>query len=104
VSVVYEVNLSVDAALEGEYREWLRDHVGEMLALPGFVSARCFDVLAPPAGNAVELCVQYLLRDQAALDSYLQQDAARMRADAETRFGTRAQARRRVLRPHSDAP
>ena len=46
--VVYEVNVEVDAAVHEAYRAWLRDHVAEMLALPGFRGAKVFDVLEPP--------------------------------------------------------
>lgn len=104
MSVVYEVNLRIDPALEDAYRPWLQNHVNEMLALPGFVSARSFEVVAEPGADALEMCVQYWLQDQAALDAYLDQHAGRMRADAETRFGDRAQAHRRVLRPLPTEP
>ena len=38
--VLYEVTLDVDAGIEAEYRAWLRDHVAQMLALPGLTSTR----------------------------------------------------------------
>lgn len=96
--VVYEVNLDVDAAVTADYRVWLDAHVVEILALPGFTGARVFEVAEPPAADdRIALCVQYTLRDAAALDSYLHGHAARMRADGVARFGGRFTASRRIL-------
>jgi quinol monooxygenase YgiN len=98
--IVYEVNLSVDWAIADAYRDWLAGHVDAMLALPGFIDAERYDVLQPPAAAPrAEFCVQYRLRDAAALDAYLEQHAARMRAEAIERFGERFSASRRVLQP-----
>ncbi|HRN61187.1 MAG TPA: DUF4286 family protein [Luteimonas sp.] len=103
--LVYEVNLDVDAAIAGEYRAWLDAHVRGMLALPGFVSACVFEVVEGAAGDGgLHLCVHYVLRDAAALDAYLREHAARMRADGVARFGDRFRATRRVLRPVSSRP
>ncbi|HTL13534.1 MAG TPA: DUF4286 family protein [Thermomonas sp.] len=97
--VIYEVNVEVDAAVHDAYRAWLRDHVAEILALPGFKGAKVFDVLEPPAAaGRIGLCVQYTLHDRAALDDYLRDHAPRLRADGVARFGDRFQATRRVLR------
>lgn len=98
-AIVYEVNLEVDAAIAGEYRAWLEIHVRELLALPGFVDARILEVLEPePAAGEIALCVQYALRDRAALDSYLHVHAPRLRGEGIARFGERVRAQRRVLR------
>lgn len=97
--VVYEVNLDLDAAIEGEYRAWLDAHVREILAIDGFTGARVFAINEPAAGDGrVALCVQYALRDPAALDAYLREHAPRLRADGLARFGGRFTATRRVLR------
>lgn len=96
--VVYEVNLDLDQAIAEDYRGWLRQHVAQMLALPGFVSAQVFDVLEPISEGRVAYCVQYRLRDAAALADYLREHAARMREQGTARFGDRFHASRRVLR------
>ena len=98
-AVVYEVNIDLDAAIEHDYRAWLGAHVREILALSGFTGARILDVAEPrPDAGRVALCVQYALRDAAALDAYLRDHAPRMRADGVARFGERFRATRRVLR------
>lgn len=97
--VLYEVTLDVDAGIEAEYRAWLRDHVAQMLALPGFVDARTAEVLEPaPAPGRVVFCVHYWLRGMAVLQAYFDHHAAAMRGDGAARFGDRFHATRRVLR------
>jgi hypothetical protein len=46
----------------------------------------------------VRRIVQYRLRDQAALDSYLREQAPQLRQQGQERFGDRFHAERRVLR------
>ncbi len=97
--IVYEVNLDVESAIADEYRAWLAEHIAHMLALPGFSGAQTFEVIDPAlAPDRIVFCVQYHLRDQAALDAYLREHATRMRADGTSRFGERFRASRRVLR------
>ena len=98
--VTYEVNLQVDAAIAGEYRDWLGAHVDELLALPGFVDATVFAVREPVEPGRIGLCVHYRLRDAAALDGYLREHAPRMREAGVARFGNRFSATRRVLLPY----
>ena len=97
--IVYEVNLFVRRELEAAFRAWLPRHVEAILALPGFTGARILEREQPPAeAGELVLCVQYELRDAAALDAYLREHAARMRGDGIARFGDGFRAERRVLR------
>lgn len=96
--VLYEVDLVVDAAIAEAFRAWLPGHVADLLALPGFESARILAIEEPvPAAGTIGLCVHYRLRDRAALDAYLCDQAGPMRAAAVARFGDRFRATRRVL-------
>lgn len=98
-TVIYEVNLDVDAGIAAEFRRWLDAHVAQMLALPGFIDARMAEVLDPsPALGRTVFCVHYRLRDEAALQTYPDDYAAGMRGDGIARFGGRFSASRRVLR------
>ena len=98
--VVYEVNLEFDVAIAAAYREWLAAHIGEMLALPGFISAQVHDVVDPlPTAGRQGLCVRYEVEDLGALETYTRDHAPRMRADGLQRFGEEGvRYRRRVLR------
>jgi quinol monooxygenase YgiN len=102
--IIYEVNLFVQRAVEAGFRAWLRAHVAEILALPGFVDARVYEREDPPtAEGEFVLCTHYRLRDADALARYLREDAPRLRADGLARFGGRFRAERRVLREWDDA-
>ena len=98
--VIYEVNLAVDAEIADAYAAGLGPHIGEILALDGFLSAEWFEVEADGDGR-VRWCVQYCLRDRAALQDYVDRHAARLRGDGLTRFEGRFEATRRVLRRHA---
>lgn len=96
--IVYAVALELDAALRDEYMAWLREHVREMLGLPGFEGAEILTRLEPPApaGRCV-LTVHYRLRERAAWERYLADHAPRMREAGLARFGDRVRASRQVL-------
>jgi hypothetical protein len=95
-TVLYEVNLDADAAIEGPFDTWLRDHIADMLQFDGFLSAEILnDAESPP--DRIRRIVQYRLRDQAALDRYLRVDAPEMRTRGVALFGDRFSAGRRQL-------
>jgi hypothetical protein len=94
--VIYEVDLDADAAIEGPFDTWLRDHIADMLQFQGFLSAEVLADSAPLPGR-IRRTVQYRLRDRAALDDYVENHAPRMRAQGSALFGDRFTATRRVL-------
>lgn len=101
--MVYEVNIELDAGIADAYRAWLDAHVRAILALPGFLGASVMEVVEPaPVAGCLALCVQYRLRDAAALEAYLHEHAPRLRADGVARFGDRFRAWRRMLEPRAD--
>jgi hypothetical protein len=95
-TVLYEVNLDADAAIEQPFDTWLRDHIADVLQFEGFVSAEIFDDAGAAAGR-VRRTVQYRLRNRTALDAYLRDHAPAMRQDGIDKFGDRFFAERRVL-------
>lgn len=98
--IIYAVELEMETTLRAEYLAWLRAHVADMLALPGFLGAEILtrSEPAPPAGHWV-VCVHYRLRDHAAWQGYLEHHAAHMRAASIGRFGDRVRASRRLFEP-----
>lgn len=97
-TVLYEVNIDLDAAIRTDYLAWLDAHVAEICALPGFLGAQVLEVTDPaPAAGRASLCVQYRLTGPAALGRYLSDHAPRLRAEGAERFGSRFTASRRVL-------
>jgi hypothetical protein len=99
--VIYEVNLEADTGIEAAFDTWLRDHVADMLQLPGFRAAEILGDAAAPAGR-IRRTVQYRLTDQAALDDYLRIHAPEMRARGAALFGEQFRAERRVLDHRED--
>ncbi len=97
MTITYEVNVFVQRDSEADYRAWLVKHIAEILALPGFVDAQCFDVQQDNNADDVAICVHYRLQSQEALDNYFEHHAARLRADGVAKFGDRFRATRRVL-------
>ena len=100
-TVIYEVNLEADAAIEGPFDTWLRDHVADMLQIDGFLAAEVLvDGSAPP--GSIRRSVHYRLSNQAALDDYLRTHAPRMREKGVALFGDRFTAQRRTLAHRED--
>ena len=95
-TVLYEVNLDADAAIEGPFDTWLRDHIADVLQFDGFLSAEILGDDTATDGR-IRRIVQYRLRNQAALDAYLRDHAPRMRTQGVEKFGERYTAERRVL-------
>jgi quinol monooxygenase YgiN len=96
--IVYAVELEMESALRDEYLAWLREHVAEMMTLPGFLGAEILERREPaPAPGCWVVAAHYRLRDRAACDRYLAEHAPRMRAAGLARFGDRVRAARQVL-------
>ena len=95
--MIYEVTLHVRRDIADTFLAWLREHIVRILALPGFEDAELHAVQTD--GDDRCWCVRYRLLDQAALDAYLRDHAARMRADGIARFGDAFRAERRILLP-----
>lgn len=96
--IVYTVDLEVDAAIRDDYLAWLREHVREMLTLPGFLSAEIYTRLEPEAApDCCGFAVHYRLRERAAFENYMAEYAPRMREAGVQSWGERVRARRGLL-------
>ncbi|HEY3643986.1 MAG TPA: DUF4286 family protein, partial [Gammaproteobacteria bacterium] len=94
--LIYEVTLDIQADAAVEFDGWLKEHVREMLALPGFHDARILKPEGPEPGTERRV-VQYTLGSRGELDQYLAEHAPQMREDGIKRFGEKMKASRRVL-------
>ena len=92
--VLYEVNVTLAPEIRDDYAKWLKTHVAEMLSIDGFIGASVF----VDAEDECKMTAHYILRDQAALNSYLSEHAPRMREDGVKHFSDKFQATRRVMR------
>jgi Protein of unknown function (DUF3667)/Domain of unknown function (DUF4286) len=98
VTILYEVECTLDPAIASEFDAWLPGHVEQVLGCPGFLGARMLQHQSSE-GVAPVRRVVYRLESRGALEDYLRSDAQRLRADATQRFGDRVQFARRVLAP-----
>ena len=74
-TVLYEIDYQADAAIEGSFDTWLRDHIADVLQFDGFLSAEILDDASVPPPGRIRRVVQYRLRDRAALEAYLREHA-----------------------------
>ncbi len=95
--IIYEVNLSIESALESAFIPWLKTHMDEMLKFDGFIDASLFmDVESDHA--AKNWVVQYKVESMAHLEDYFNLHANRMRQEALDRFCDGFTATRRILK------
>lgn len=94
---LYEVHVEVKPERLESYRSWLKPHIQTILIRPGFLKAEVWENRDPATDGWVQLSICYHVRTLNHLESYLQNDAPRLRQDAEQNFGGYFRARRRVL-------
>lgn len=95
--LIYEVTLTIQREIIDTFDGWLANHVEEMLAIPGFVSANVFSLDDDEDGNAQRV-TQYILESEGHLESYFADRSAEMRQAGIDRFGDQFTATRRTLR------
>ncbi len=100
-SLIYEVECELDPDVAADYDAWLPGHVREVLACPGFHGASIETPETPP-GERPRRRVRYRVESAAALDTYLENDATRLRTLTAERFGGRVHCERRVSRPREE--
>ncbi|CDZ77431.1 hypothetical protein BN59_01714 [Legionella massiliensis] len=96
--LIYEVNLEVNSAIFDNYMLWLKPHIGELLALKGFVKAEL--LLEQQAGEVAvkKVTVAYYLDNYEDYLNYIDNHAPHMRKDALERFNGQFRVHsRRVL-------
>ncbi|NNL89678.1 MAG: DUF4286 family protein [Marinicaulis sp.] len=91
--ILYEVNVTLAPDIREAYAKWLGAHVDEMLSIDGFIGASVY----VDTEDDCKMTAHYILRDQAALDSYLAEHAPHMREDGVKHFGDKFKATRRVM-------
>ena len=94
--IVYQIDLELKPAIVDAYAAWLKEHVTEILALPGFLRA---EVLEEPARATDDLrcfSVRFVLRDRDSLENYLREHAPRLRNQGAALFEGAFSSSRRV--------
>lgn len=97
--MIYEVNLNINKEIYPEFIEWLREHIKEILQLPGFIQACLLEEeLEQTEGfDQEKLTVQYQLESKDDLQRYFTDFAPKMREDGINRFKDQFSANRRIF-------
>jgi hypothetical protein len=85
--------------LAADYLIWLKPHMDDMLALPGFVAARLHSVASPKVAGRVDWVASYDLQDAAAMQAYLDVHSAKLRGSMPEKFKGKVSFTRRTLFP-----
>lgn len=96
--IKYIVHTMVQHNVYAEYVEWLQsEHVAEVLACPGFVSAEvCLRKGGALEASSREIKVIYTLKDEDHLKSYLSDSAMKLREKAIEKFPGQFSSQREV--------
>jgi len=95
--IIYEVNLSIEPALETVFIPWLKTHIDEMLKFDSFIDASLF-IDAENNHTSKNWVVQYKVESMTHLEDYFNLHAKRMRKEALDRFCDGFTATRRILK------
>ncbi|NNF52114.1 MAG: DUF4286 family protein [Gammaproteobacteria bacterium] len=95
--IIYQVDMDIDGEVADSFDVWLGEHIDDMLAIAGFVSAEVLADTESVQQGVVHRSVQYRIKDRQSLEHYLSHDAERMRAEGQRRFGGYFKATRKIL-------
>lgn len=107
--IIYEVNLEVEESIKFKYAGWLPAHIEKMMKIPGFTNAYWFsrqnEIEGKPQDKTL-WTLHYVVKDEAALKDYFNNQAKAMRQETIDLFGNAFKAERRILYPlaAADAP
>lgn len=96
--IIYEVNLETHVNNYDELIHWLPGHVGEVLAINGFLNAKILEEVQEEAKERRQITVIYELDNIANLNHYFENQATVMRNKTLEKFGDNIKAKRRVLK------
>ena len=94
--ILYEVNLKVHEEILSDYDKWLSAHIKEILKIDGFQKASWWKEVEAKEGK-IAYTIHYFLKDQAALNHYLEHYAPQLRQEGIAKFGGKFEATRRVF-------
>ncbi|MFC4221350.1 DUF4286 family protein [Flagellimonas marina] len=85
--LIYNVTINIDESVHDEWLIWMRDkHIPDMLSTGKFSHAKMVKVLVEEDMGGITYSIQYTTQDRKTLESYYQQDAERLRAEAQKLF------------------
>lgn len=96
--IIYNVTVNVDESIHDSWVEWMRKkHIKDVLNTGKFASARFVKVLVDESMGGVTYATQYVAYDREHLDSYLSEDAPKLREEGLKLFADKMLAFRTEL-------
>ncbi len=84
---IYNVTTNIEESAHDHWVEWMKDkHIPDMLDTGKFISAKMSKVLVEEDMGGVTYSVQYSVSDKETLYRYYQEDAPKLREEANTLF------------------
>jgi hypothetical protein len=95
--IIYNVTVSIDAAAEEEWVNWMRSiHIPEVMATGKFIESKMSRILAEEEGGKA-YSIQYSCKDMETLELYQQEDAPALQQKHAVLFGDKAVAFRTLM-------
>lgn len=91
--IIYEVNILIPKSIYKDYLNWLKIHIEEMLSFDGFIKSKSYLIKTKDTTDK-ELCVHYYIESMKHYDSYLTNNAKKMRSN---KFADKINIKRRLL-------
>lgn len=101
--IIYNVTTNIDQSAHQQWLRWMQEkHIVDVLATGKFVSARIVKVLVDEEMGGVTYSVQYTSKSKELLQKYYEEDAPKLREEAQILFGSKIISFRTELELISD--
>ena len=96
--ILYNVTTNIDESVHHQWLQWMQQkHIPEVLATGKFTSARLVRVLVEEEMGGLTYAIQYTTDSKETLQRYYNEDAPRLREEAQQLFGDKMLAFRTEL-------
>ena len=102
MSIIYEVNLSVQNTHAERFAAWLRPHMEEMCSFDGFIGSKWYIDHERCTASETAWTIHYVLVDVSFYERYCNEHADRMRQEGIDLFSGVFTANRRILHLKND--
>lgn len=87
---IYNITAHVEPSVEKEWLEWMEhEHIPEMHKTQKISTTKIFEVLSDQDHGGKSYAVQYQMKNRLVYETYLREDASRLRAKVRDKFGDR---------------
>lgn len=95
--IIYNVTINVDDSIHAQWREWIKEHIPQVLGTGLFSKALFTKVLVEEDMGGTTYSVQYFAYSKNALLKYQNEFASELQTDGLKRFGDKMLAFRTEL-------